>query len=261
MTRAPGLDATPDRVDLWLVLPGIVPPGEELVARYRALLSEREKAQELSFHFARDRHRFLLTRALVRTVLSRYAPVCASEWRFEPDAHGRPVIVNDPPARTISFNISHTEGMIALAVTSDRAIGVDVELMTRDISLGLAEFCCSAAELSALQTLPAAQRRRRLLTLWTLKESYVKARGLGLALPLHKCSFDLENCGGRAVHFDQLNDVPERWSFYQVCVSESHALALCVEHTAAERHTINVRQLVPLLSEKTRDCAILRLGG
>src|SRR6185312_5745568 len=116
MSSAPVLDLTLDRVDLWLVRPRTVPPVGELVESYRALLSEREKAQELNFHFARDRRRFLLTRALVRTVLSRYAPVCASEWRFEPDAYGRPVIVNNSLVRNISFNISHTEGLIALAV-------------------------------------------------------------------------------------------------------------------------------------------------
>jgi 4'-phosphopantetheinyl transferase len=236
-----------------------VPPNQNLIASYRMLLSEPEKAQEQSFRFARDRHRFLLTRVLVRTVLSRYAPVCASAWRFHPDAHGRPVILNDLSARNISFNISHTEGMIALAVTSGRAVGVDAELMTRDISPGLAESCCSAAELSALQALPAAQRRTRFLTLWTLKESYVKARGLGLTLPLRGCSFDLEK--SRAVQFDQLDDVAERWSFYRICISESHALALCVEQAAAGRPTIHIRQVVPLRSEQTRDCPILRIGG
>src|SRR5438477_12586665 len=56
---------------------------------YRGLLDPAEKAQEPRFYFERDRHRYLVTRALVRTVLSRYARIDPGGWIFSTNSYGR----------------------------------------------------------------------------------------------------------------------------------------------------------------------------
>src|SRR6266700_4944302 len=106
-----------DRVDLWFLFANEV-FATGLTDLYRELLSAHERLQEQRFYFAEDRHRYLLTRALVRIVLSRYVPIAASDWYFKPSAYGRPMIVNDHElASGLSFNVSHTDGLIVLAVT------------------------------------------------------------------------------------------------------------------------------------------------
>src|SRR5262245_5656323 len=92
----------------------------------RELLDAAERMQEQQFHFARDRRRYLTTRAMVRWVLSRYVPIQPTAWSFCTNAYGRPQIAN-PEAMDadVSFNISHTHSLIVLAVTERRAIGVD----------------------------------------------------------------------------------------------------------------------------------------
>ena len=85
--------------------------------------------------FDRDRRAFLMTRALVRTTLSRYAPVAPADWRFITNAHGRPEILDRPAGvPDLRFNISHTDGLIACAVTIGREVGVDVEHIGRHLT-------------------------------------------------------------------------------------------------------------------------------
>ena len=99
---------------------------EALLREYRSLLSEAERQQELRCHFARDRRRYLVTRALVRTVLSRYTAIAPSEWTFAVNDYGRPLIANTAwAARQISFNVSHTDSLIILAVAQGHELGVD----------------------------------------------------------------------------------------------------------------------------------------
>ena len=48
------------------------------------------------FVFERDRRQFLITRALVRTMLSRYAEVAPRDWRFVTNQYGRPEVLDRP---------------------------------------------------------------------------------------------------------------------------------------------------------------------
>src|SRR6266852_4786418 len=117
---------TPAEIHLWLVFYDEI--EERLHPAYRELLNAAEKEQEQRFYFERDRRRYLITRALVRTVLSRYVPIAPKEWSFSANAYGRPEVVN-AQARDeyLSFNISHTHSLIVLGVSARRALGVDVE--------------------------------------------------------------------------------------------------------------------------------------
>src|SRR5258706_3873157 len=90
-----------------------------LHADYRGLLDSAEKAQEPRFYFERDRRRYLVTRALVRTVLSRYARIDHGDWRFSTNAYGCPAVAN-AEAQDLSFNISHTHSLIVLGVSRGR---------------------------------------------------------------------------------------------------------------------------------------------
>src|SRR5215218_6477573 len=102
---------------------------------YRSLLSDEEHARMARFVFDRDRRAFLLTRALVRTTLSRYAPVRPADWKFIANVHGRPEILDRPSGvPDLRFNILHTDGLIACAVTIGREVGVDVEHITRHLT-------------------------------------------------------------------------------------------------------------------------------
>src|SRR6516225_6152650 len=101
-------------IHLWLAFYDEI--GEaSLHDAYRELLDAGELAQARRFYFARDRLRYLVSRALVRTVLSRYAPIPAADWIFSTNCYGRPEIANaEMRASGLTFNLSHTHSLIVL---------------------------------------------------------------------------------------------------------------------------------------------------
>lgn len=234
--------------------------NEALLREYRTLLSDAEQQQELRFHFARDRRRYLVTRALVRTVLSRYADVAPGEWSFTVNDYGRPLIANAAAAaRQISFNVSHTDSLIVLAIARGHAIGVDVEnTRTRAACIDIADRFFAPAEVSALHALPQARQQHRFFEYWTLKESYIKARSMGLSIPLDHFSFDLlEDDIGISIHPDQ-GDKPERWRFWQMSLGPGYLGALCAERVSHEVPVLVVRNIVPLVSDQALSYTLLR---
>lgn len=196
-----------------------------------ALLTPEERERHGRFHFARDRRRYLMTRGLIRSLLSCYAPIAPGDWRFETNAYGRPRIANElPQAQRLRFNISHTASLVVVAVAVEREVGVDVEHTARAAPLDVAQQFFSAKEASALRQLAAGLQPARFWDLWTLKESYIKARGMGLSLPLDRFSFSFDGARGVAIDFeDGLDDAAARWQFWQLQPDDAHAVALCIE--------------------------------
>ena len=242
-----------DEIHLWFSFyDGI--RDERLLSRYRDLIAEEERFQERRFYFARDRHRYLVTRAMVRTVLSRYLPVHPRAWRFSANAHGRPEIANaEQNDAGLSFNISHTNGLIVLGVTRHRAVGVDVEnLVARDVSLEIATHYFSSEEVAALARTSMSQQKYRFFEYWTFKEAYIKGRGMGLSLPLDKFAFHFPQSDSvtLTIHPD-LEDHSARWQLWQFRPSAEHLIAVCAERTASQpRAFIAIRKITPIAEEE-----------
>ena len=157
----PLLELSREQVDVWLVYVDDT-YDDNLIYAYHNMLAEQELLQESRFYFPKDQHRFLLTRALVRDVLSRYVTISPKDWRFEQNEFGRPSIANDDVnAKQISFNISHADGLIILGVVKDRAVGVDTERLTRIAPVQNANRYFYNSETQALQRLqPSLQQQR-----------------------------------------------------------------------------------------------------
>ena len=210
-----------------------------VLARADALLSRGERLRRDRFMFERNRREFLLTHALLRLALSRHAPaVGPREWTFREGPHGRPEIDGPTRAPRLAFNISHTEGLGACLVADEGEVGVDVEAVDRPRDpvrarnlAGIAENFFAPYEIGALRALPELEHRARFFTYWTLKEAYIKARGLGLALPLDRFWFELQGERGAlptGIRIDiapELHDDAARWVFTLRAPSARHLLA------------------------------------
>ncbi|HTE42574.1 MAG TPA: 4'-phosphopantetheinyl transferase superfamily protein [Steroidobacteraceae bacterium] len=253
-----GLSLTEAEVHLWLAADTASP--EQLKA-YEPFVSDDERRQAARFHFDRDRTRYLVTRALVRTTLSRYASIAPEKWTFATNAYGRPEISNgEAPVMRLSFNVSHSRGLIALAISRNRIVGVDIEnIRGKDTSTAIAERYFAQDEVTALRALPAGRQAHRFFELWTLKESYIKARGMGLSLPLKHFSFNFPTEQSvRLTVAESLNDPADRWQFWQMAPSDTHLLALCIER-AAEMH-LTVREGMPLTQESILATSATRMS-
>ncbi len=213
---------------------------------YRALLSPDEHERMARFVFERDRRSFLLTRALVRTTLSRYCAVAPADWAFITNVHGRPEILDRPRGvPDLRFNLSHTEGLIACAVTIGREVGVDVEHTQRRLTHDVAARFFAPREANDLKALPADEQPKAFFDYWTLKEAYIKARGFGLALPLGDFAFTLNPAGPPTIAFEPtLEDDPATWQFVQDWPTPVHRLALAVRRERGDL-PIRIRFVVP----------------
>lgn len=232
---------------VWYAFPDSLtaPP---LLRAYYNLLSQEERARYGRFHFAEGRHSHLVAHALVRTVLARYLQVDPRALRFEANKYGRPDVV-EPSAVAVKFNLSHTDGLIACAVVNDREIGIDVENTERPGStIEIADRFFSPEEVATLHALPAAAQRARFFEYWTLKESYIKARAMGLSLPLEQFSFDLSEGQPIRISFDpRLPDDPLSWQFGLFRPTARHVMAVSIRRQHDPDLDIRLRQTVPLV--------------
>ncbi|MDB4929139.1 MAG: 4-phosphopantetheinyl transferase [Myxococcaceae bacterium] len=216
-------------------IPRALPP--ETTARLRAALPDDERARHARYGHEGAAGEFLCGRALLRAALSAWSPVAHDAWRFSLNAHGRPAV--EHPASEVFFNLSHTRGLVALALGRDPAVGVDVERLDRAVRpLEVADRFFSPDEVAGLRALPDARHRDRFLALWTLKEAYIKARGMGLALPLREFSFAPDDEPVRVRFAPSLDDDAARWRFARVDLDSGHRVAV-----AARVERLSVRVL------------------
>lgn len=191
---------------------------------------------------------FLAARILLRSVLAQYATLQPADWRFETNRFGRPHIANTDAPRGLTFNLSHKPGCVTCLIGASRELGVDVE----DSGAGRANFLeiagrfFSYPEAAALRDLPDGPRRQRFYELWTLKESYMKARGVGLSLGLSRFSFSVEGERVTIRFAEGFDDRAEAWDFRLFRPDERHVIATSVRHAPA-RLVIDVTDAAQLL--------------
>lgn len=206
--------------------------------RYESLLSEDERAKLDRYRFAEDRYAGLLARAVLRCLLSRYAAVPPTLWRFRTNACGRPEIAEPESARALRFSVSHTKGLAAVLISGNRDVGLDVEgLPYAGPCLQVADRFFSPAEASALRALKDSERAVRFLQLWTLKEAFLKARGVGLSAPLDQVSFSIDEAPTRKMEVrpgPSLADQPERWQFDLGRIGDGYVVATAIERRCGE---------------------------
>lgn len=247
----------PGEIHLWFARHGAMDDAA-LEARYRTLMNDAERAQERRFYFAKGQRRYLVTRALVRSVLSRYSPAPPEAWTFATNEFGRPEIAG---GCDISFNLSHSDGLIVLGIRRGGDLGVDVEdLDRRDAPLDIAGNYFGKLEVAHLTSLPQACRHRRFFEFWTFKESYIKARGMGLSLPLDGFEFAFpDDRSVRIAIRNDLMDDPARWRFWQFEPWPGHMVALCAgRYGQADIPAIRCFEATPLRSERSVALKALR---
>jgi len=171
---------------LWrFALDGAVP------ATWQDALSPAEQARAARFMFRHDRHRYLAAHAALRQLLAEATGIAAATLSFNLAAHGKPSLAQAP---ALHFNLSHSHGIGALALSARAEIGVDVEVL-RDMpdALALADAQFGPQEVRSLRALPAGRPRdRAFLRCWTRKEACLKAVGIGLGMDTRSFEAGLE---------------------------------------------------------------------
>lgn len=146
------------------------------------ILSKQEKQRAAGYRFARHRNAFIASRIATRSVLSNYLQCAAKDICFRYGQYGKPGIKSPPTPLT--FNLSHSDGRMLIAIGTRFAVGVDLETLSKGRSFAEAiNENLNPCEQAGVANVAEQLKDRLLLQYWTQKEAFVKALGVGLSLP------------------------------------------------------------------------------
>ena len=211
----------PLRAQRWLET-GLVSGDElEIAARYA---------------HAKSQMQYLTGRALVRHALASLTPRGAKPVRIVVDQQGKPVLARALGQAPWHFNISHSGDLVACAL-SRANVGIDIESISRATDhLAIAHAYFSPDEAIWIGARQGSVNRR-FVALWTVKEAYLKAIGIGLAVPVAGV---VTSAVGQRCCKVVSRDLPgaHRWHCRLMKPAPDFWLALCCEH-AFERPSFN----------------------
>ncbi len=206
-------------------------------------VSEQKKLSANRFKKAIDAHRTIIGELIARIAICRRLEVANHALAFGRNAHNKPFLVHPPGYH---YNISHAGDWVVCAF-GNGPVGIDVEFM-KPMDLDIAGRFFSAQEVERLNRLEESEQLAYFYRIWTLKESYVKAVGKGLSMPLDSFSVRLE---GKAYGRPSLEAGEPHAYFRQFVLDERHVMALCTfSEETIELHRLDYEGLIghlPLL--------------
>jgi 4'-phosphopantetheinyl transferase len=126
--------------------------------------------------------RWAASRWALRRTLAQYLDQPAAQIGFESDERGKPRL-RDGDGR-LEFNLSHSAGLALIAVTAERAVGIDVEVVApRENPVALAERALPPEEAAAVRTADSEQQLGAFYKAWVRHEARLKCLGTGLGSP------------------------------------------------------------------------------
>ncbi len=227
-----GLDLPAHELHLWLFSLDVPP---EPIRDLASLLCVEELQRAARFVFERDRSRFVAGRAVLRTLLGRYAGVAPANVEFKIGEQGKPAISSPLLNPSIEFNLSHSAGWGLLGLARGRAVGVDIEAH-REMSDAeqVAQSHFSPAETREFLAAPAGERTEAFFACWTRKEAYVKAVGRGLAMQLDR--FEVSFRAGDAPRLRSIcgsTAAASAWTLWNCDVGAGMSAAVVVHGTCS----------------------------
>ena len=150
------------------------------VREFASVLSEKERTRAASFRFERHRKRFIVGRAVLRTILASYLNAEPGQLRFCYGSHGKPYLAERSCNATVQFNLAHSNELVLYAFTAKRRVGVDLEYIhfIPDVEEMVTRFFPKGKN---FWMLPNSQKLGAFFNHWTRTEAYAKAVGTGLA--------------------------------------------------------------------------------
>jgi 4'-phosphopantetheinyl transferase len=213
------------------------------VARARTGLTGTEQQRFDRYHGDLDRRMFLLGRIMSRRLVGRALDVAPGAWNWREGAHGRPEIAHPPTP--LHFNLAHSAGLVVCALANGREVGVDVEDLERPpVDPRMLPRYFAPAEAADIEAQGEAWRER-FLQYWTLKEAYLKARGLGIALPLREICFALQPDGVRITFLGSLAGTSTEWAFQLSQPTDRHLVAIAASRADGVVPAITIEQYRP----------------
>lgn len=185
-------------------------------------ISESKKYAVNRYRQSVDVHRSILGEILTRIAICNRLGASNNEIVFSRNEYNKPLLT--VPSGYF-FNVSHSGDWVVCAF-ADHLVGIDVECM-KPIEVSLAEHFFSQGESEKLNSMSGIEQLKGFYQLWTLKESYVKAVGKGLSMPLDTFHADIRKDNQIVAEFKE--GAPHAF-FQQKYLDDIHVMSVCTFH-------------------------------
>ena len=217
------MELASDQTHVWLISLEL---KSDRIRTLKSFLSNDELARAERFYFDKHRNHYIAARGQMRKILNKYLKIENEKLIFSYNEFGKPFLKNE----LLQFNLSHSHELALLAINLQHELGVDIEWMHRKTNLlQIGERFFSANEFAVLKSLPVDQQRQGFFNCWTRKESYIKARGKGLGIPLSQFEVSLrpdETAVLESTWHDP--EAVKKWTLYAIDPHPDYAAALSI---------------------------------
>ena len=220
-----------DKIDLWCF-----PLHENLYLKQFTLnAEEQQRAQQ--YYTEKHRRRFSVTRTMLRFILTQYLNVEPGFLALNYGKYGKPFLIDYPD---LMFNVSHSCDFALIAIGLKYQLGVDIELFSDKPYAGIAQHCFAPTEIAILTRLPFQLQRLVFFNIWTQKEAYIKACGVGLSYPTKRFTVALIP-GTTIIIEDYLTK--QQWNLISFMPHPTCCAALCTQNLMNTINFINLESL------------------
>lgn len=161
-----------DSVHLWRI---VISDFFEGVVPFQKILSPDELERFNRYKSPRDQKSFLVTRGILREVLSLYTYFSPEKIQFQYGHHGKPSLKENG----LQFNISHSDNMAVFALANTN-IGIDIQKKKAPINDAVAKRFFTENEFELLISLNEDEKIKKFYELWSEKEATIKLFGEGI---------------------------------------------------------------------------------
>jgi 4'-phosphopantetheinyl transferase len=201
----------------------------DLVSSAHSLLVDDERCRAERFLSPQPKDDFVVSRACLRLLLSGFGVGAPTGLRFTYGPQGKPFLEGDA-GRAVTFNISHSDGVLACAFARGRDVGIDIEFQRPlpDYET-IARRFFAPAEHADLMSVGEAERTAAFFDCWVRKEAFVKALGSGLSVPLD--SFRVSLIPGHTPALLNVRDTPDEaraWTIHEFLPATNFSGAVAV---------------------------------
>ena len=232
------LDLRDGDIDLWRA--NLDAPARA-INRYIDWLSPYEKKRANRYYFNRHRQRFIVRRILLKKIIGAYLNINAWEVLLDRNQFGKPFLAQQMVDQ-LQFNLSFSNNLALFAFSRSNAIGVDIE-MINDTVIGenIAQHHFSSNEIATFISLSRDQQAEAFYNCWTRKESWIKARGMGLSIPLD--SFEVSLTPGepaRLISTSEYANKQSEWSMFSLTPAPGYTAAVAVQTATTNKRQFEI---------------------
>jgi len=195
------------------------------------ILSVDELERASRFHFERHKKRFIVSRGILRNILSHYIDIIPQKVFFEYSSQGKPVLAHKPGEATYHFNLSHSGEFALYAVSPESGVGIDIERIQDDISVDqISQKFYSHKEIHQLEIIHKNDRSELFFQYWTRKEALLKATGEGISFQMEQCDVSLIDGGVLSpIILPGNNEESSSWYVQDLSPGPGYVAAIAVE--------------------------------